>query len=138
MTQRNLKIMQINVCGWKRNKLSVQNALIKENIDIALINEHGMKINETIKISSYNVFKTNTLNESRNGCAIAIKQAIEYRIDEDYESDMLSVEIDTTIGPITIATSYIPPRVGFMHYPCLLYTSPSPRDKRQSRMPSSA
>ena len=24
------------------------------------------------------------------------------------------------------------------HYGCLLYTSPSPRDKRQSRMPSSA
>ena len=24
------------------------------------------------------------------------------------------------------------------HKPCLLYTSPSPRDKRQSRMPSSA
>ena len=24
------------------------------------------------------------------------------------------------------------------HYNCLLYTSPSPRDKRQSRMPSSA
>ena len=24
------------------------------------------------------------------------------------------------------------------HYICLLYTSPSPRDKRQSRMPSSA
>ena len=24
------------------------------------------------------------------------------------------------------------------HYCCLLYTSPSPRDKRQSRMPSSA
>ena len=26
----------------------------------------------------------------------------------------------------------------FNHYVCLLYTSPSPRDKRQSRMPSSA
>ena len=25
-----------------------------------------------------------------------------------------------------------------MDIPCLLYTSPSPRDKRQSRMPSSA
>ena len=25
-----------------------------------------------------------------------------------------------------------------IHEPCLLYTSPSPRDKRQSRMPSSA
>ena len=27
---------------------------------------------------------------------------------------------------------------GFHHNSCLLYTSPSPRDKRQSRMPSSA
>ena len=26
----------------------------------------------------------------------------------------------------------------FLLYTCLLYTSPSPRDKRQSRMPSSA
>ena len=28
--------------------------------------------------------------------------------------------------------------IGEPHYSCLLYTSPSPRDKRQSRMPSSA
>ena len=27
---------------------------------------------------------------------------------------------------------------GYEAYTCLLYTSPSPRDKRQSRMPSSA
>ena len=29
-------------------------------------------------------------------------------------------------------------RKGLRDYRCLLYTSPSPRDKRQSRMPSSA
>ena len=29
-------------------------------------------------------------------------------------------------------------KMPFFTYPCLLYTSPSPRDKRQSRMPSSA
>ena len=28
--------------------------------------------------------------------------------------------------------------LGDLRYDCLLYTSPSPRDKRQSRMPSSA
>ena len=28
--------------------------------------------------------------------------------------------------------------LGVVSVPCLLYTSPSPRDKRQSRMPSSA
>ena len=29
-------------------------------------------------------------------------------------------------------------REKWLYYNCLLYTSPSPRDKRQSRMPSSA
>ena len=35
---------------------------------------------------------------------------------------------------------YVDPSVGegFMHYTCLLYTSPSPRDRTRSRMPSSA
>ena len=31
-----------------------------------------------------------------------------------------------------------PPPPKYVAYTCLLYTSPSPRDKRQSRMPSSA
>ena len=30
------------------------------------------------------------------------------------------------------------PKKENLNYDCLLYTSPSPRDKRQSRMPSSA
>ena len=38
--------------------------------------------------------------------------------------------IDITVEPMEIGPT--------MHYVCLLYTSPSPRDKRQSRMPSSA
>ena len=39
----------------------------------------------------------------------------------------------------TISTTEVTPlaRVNW-NEPCLLYTSPSPRDKRQSRMPSSA
>ena len=32
----------------------------------------------------------------------------------------------------------IPGKLFYRGYDCLLYTSPSPRDKRQSRMPSSA
>ena len=35
-------------------------------------------------------------------------------------------------------TSHIPIKEVAQHITCLLYTSPSPRDKRQSRMPSSA
>ena len=36
-----------------------------------------------------------------------------------------------------LARKEVTPEVAAI-YPCLLYTSPSPRDKRQSRMPSSA
>ena len=37
----------------------------------------------------------------------------------------------TTVVRVHVPSTYI-------FYRCLLYTSPSPRDKRQSRMPSSA
>ena len=38
----------------------------------------------------------------------------------------------------TLARAFIAVAPFFKLYSCLLYTSPSPRDKRQSRMPSSA
>ena len=40
--------------------------------------------------------------------------------------------VPTNVDKIKQITSF------FDHKGCLLYTSPSPRDKRQSRMPSSA
>ena len=44
--------------------------------------------------------------------------------------DNLDSDVDGTYGPNTTKM--------YSLQPCLLYTSPSPRDKRQSRMPSSA
>ena len=46
--------------------------------------------------------------------------------------------IDGQIGTPQGSASYEPQRGESENVPCLLYTSPSPRDKRQSRMPSSA
>ena len=48
--------------------------------------------------------------------------------------------IGHVMGPKTIEFMGAPPDVvqGARNGTCLLYTSPSPRDKRQSRMPSSA
>ena len=46
------------------------------------------------------------------------------------------------LAALVVATDFTSDRLGFMVRKqakgCLLYTSPSPRDKRQSRMPSSA
>ena len=42
-------------------------------------------------------------------------------------------------GDATVPIRHVMPDKGFVNFAdCLLYTSPSPRDKRQSRMPSSA
>ena len=39
---------------------------------------------------------------------------------------------------VLVAFNAAIPLMTVVNYSCLLYTSPSPRDKRQSRMPSSA
>ena len=44
----------------------------------------------------------------------------------------------TGINPSTKATITIPAKKVTKFKPCLLYTSPSPRDAHESRMPSSA
>ena len=53
--------------------------------------------------------------------------------------DSAWLEIDDESGHVTIAGQYQYTVAFTTNYnACLLYTSPSPRDKRQSRMPSSA
>ena len=53
----------------------------------------------------------------------------------DEQPDLLSrLDPDALPGEDEASIDWAPP----LPNPCLLYTSPSPRDKRQSRMPSSA
>ena len=42
------------------------------------------------------------------------------------------------VGGSTVRAKHIGKDIGALFKNCLLYTSPSPRDKRQARMPSSA
>ena len=57
---------------------------------------------------------------------------------------LLMLSVQRRSGPAFAGVSRFPPPNGMessgqpLPYACLLYTSPSPRDKRQSRMPSSA
>ena len=51
--------------------------------------------------------------------------------------------VSCTLAPLNVSidgTNHVPTNLAFVGFSgaCLLYTSPSPRDKRQSRMPSSA
>ena len=57
------------------------------------------------------------------------------REDGDWFHYSIDYRIGTRYMGEFISDSY---KLAAMKTPCLLYTSPSPRDKRQSRMPSSA
>ena len=54
--------------------------------------------------------------------------------------DDISIESQTAASVVCFVkmTESAPITFSSISYHCLLYTSPSPRDKRQSRMPSSA
>ena len=55
---------------------------------------------------------------------------------ETFQSN--SAPCTETLGMKVLSFTSEPPSIEVEFEACLLYTSPSPRDKRQSRMPSSA
>ena len=54
-----------------------------------------------------------------------------------FKSKLVTTEIEISTKPILLK-NFVSFIRSINNRPCLLYTSPSPRDKRQSRMPSSA
>ena len=56
----------------------------------------------------------------------------------EFESRVMDFDLDAIVGIESRGFLYGFLLANKLGIPCLLYTSPSPRDKRQSRMPSSA
>ncbi len=105
-----ITIIQHNVHTWKTNKFLLTNTYLQNNPDIILLNSTGIKDTETIKIYGYNTHKINSDNTLHDGSAILVKNSIEYKITDDFDTDILQVTISTSTGPINIATTYLPPR----------------------------
>ena len=67
-----------------------------------------------MKIFSYNVYQRNYLEEDHAGVAIAVKSSIQHRILDDFNEDMLAIQVESSRGPIIIATYYQPPRRNYL------------------------
>ena len=66
---------------------------------------------------------------------------VEYVINIEGQAKALvdaNSQLANTAANYQQAEDFLARNIGIKSSPCLLYTSPSPRDKRQSRMPSSA
>ncbi len=59
----------------------------------------------------------NTSGTISDGSAIAIKHGLFHKLMDDFDTDFLAVEINTTLGPVVIATTYLPPRRPYLPFP---------------------
>lgn len=51
-----------------------------------------------------------------DGSAIAIKHNLQHKLFDDYDTDFLAVELQTALGPIIVATTYLPPRRPYLPF----------------------
>ncbi len=80
---------------------------MSNNPDLILLNSHGVKSSEELKIPGYKVYKINYSENVSDGSAIAVKYNIKHKLYDDFDTDFLAVEIETT---------YLPPRRPFLPY----------------------
>ena len=106
------------------------------------INTNGQKLyeftNDTIKWISKNNFKNGILNLSIQHTSASL--IVQENADPDVQTDLLSYfdKLAPMDNKLYVHTTEGKDDMPAHIKSCLLYTSPSPRDKRQSRMPSSA
>ncbi len=111
-----LTILQHNVLLWNTSKQSLIN-YPQISPQITLINSHVLKSERFLKISGYKTYKINTSESIADGSAIAVKYNLTYKVYDDYDTDVLAMEVDTTLGPQIIATMYLPPRRPYVPFP---------------------
>jgi len=111
-----LKIIQHNVNTWTNKRHALINIYNTLNPDIILINDHSLTDNTTLKIFNYRTIQCNRQNRHHAGVAIAYKHTLHTKIIDDFHTDMLAIQVTTRQGDIIIATSYIPPRDGYLNF----------------------
>ena len=106
-------------------KVSTQMKLSSNTTNIL---KNFSQINQSILIKEGNKLKT--ISVMKNILA-------EAEVEEEFEKDFAIYDLNQFLSGLSL---YDAPDLEFgdSYLTCLLYTSPSPRDKRQSRMPSSA
>ena len=115
-----LRVILHNVLTWDTRKYDLTNTYRQYDPDIILLTSHGLTDDKKLKIPGFRVYQRNTDNTRMDGVAIAIRHRLQHRLDDDFLSETLAVTTDTTDGPVTIATMYLPPRRQYIPHPDFL------------------
>ena len=112
-----LRVIQHNVLHWPTHKYDLFNTYRQFDPDLILINTHGMSDDTRLKIPGFQVYQVNSSGEASDGMAIAIRSRLNHRIQDHFLSDTLAIDMETPDGPMTIATTYLPPRRQYIPHP---------------------
>lgn len=107
---KSILILQHNVRHWNSKKFELSNIYRTIDPDIILLNEHGQKDSEQMKIFNYDVYKSNKSGELNDGVALAIRKNITHKLIDNFNEETIAIRIYTTKGDIIIGTTYLPPR----------------------------
>ena len=101
-------MLQVNIRSWTANKYTFLVDISNYNPDIILLNETSA-FNNSIKVNGYYIIQS--CKERFSGVAILIKLGLNFNILPTRDENTLAVKVMTSISPIIISTSYIPPRL---------------------------
>ena len=79
-----LNVLQHNVLSWEGRKLELSNIYRALDPHIILINAHGCRNSQDIKIYNYKVIINNVTNQIHDGAAIAVRRDIKFKKIENY------------------------------------------------------
>ena len=104
-------ILQLNIRNWNSCKYNFEADLHNYSPDVILLNETS-STNNQIKLKGYYV--TQFCDVLYSGVAILIRDHLKFAILPTHTNDTLAIKLFTSLGPVIIATSYIPPRQNFI------------------------
>ena len=107
-----ITLMQININSWKRNKYLLELSAWELQASIILINELNCDKSTSIKLNGYKIL-TKSISQ-KSGVAIAIRYNITFSEIPIKDPNSLAIKINTSLGPLIIMTSYIPPRINYI------------------------
>lgn len=102
-----LTILQVNIRCWTNNRYLLSVDLCNYPPDVILLNETSAT-NNNIKLQGFTTIQK--CEERFSGVAILVKNTLQFTSIPLPENNTLAIKLFTSIGPIIISTSYVPPR----------------------------
>ncbi len=81
--------VQHDVLSWRNKTQTLTNIYKELNPDIILMNSHGLKPKENIKIYNYNTYLINFSEEMHSGSATLVRQNLKRKIKDNYDTDII-------------------------------------------------